>query len=380
MKYRYNASPRPTIGVEEEYQICDPSTGDLVPRVNELMAHADEDTARFLAHDLIQGLIEAVTDIAETVDEATADLAAKRQRMLSYAEAEGCTLGITGAHPYADPRKTEFVATEAYRWVRNQLRYVAGRNLSFGLHVHVGVDDAERAIYVANRLRRWIGPLIAIAANSPFLDGVDTGWDSARSVAFGSFPRSGVPPRLRNWAHYEQVMRGLEAADSIQNPRHVWWNVRAHPTFGTVEIRACDVQMSLRRTAAIAALCQALVVEYGERHRAGEAEPAQDQEFLDDGRFKGMRFGLDATVIDAETHEIMSMQEMARLMVADAGEASASLGTESHLRMLSEIIESQNGATYQRALAEELGGDLVAVQLRLLDEARSLVLEPDVTL
>ena len=194
MKYRYNASPRPTIGVEEEYQICDPSTGDLVPRVNELMAHADEDTARFLAHDLIQGLIEAVTDIAETVDEATADLAAKRQRMLSYAEAEGCTLGITGAHPYADPRKTEFVATEAYRWVRNQLRYVAGRNLSFGLHVHVGVDDAERAIYVANRLRRWIGPLIAIAANSPFLDGVDTGWGFRALGCLRQLPALGRSP------------------------------------------------------------------------------------------------------------------------------------------------------------------------------------------
>ncbi len=380
MKYRYNSSPRPTVGVEEEYQICDPTSGDLVPRVNELMAHADEHTARFLAYDLIQGLIEAVTDVAETVDEAAADLAGKRQRVLAYAEAEGCTLGITGAHPYADPRKTEFVDTESYRWVRNQLRYVAGRNLSFGLHVHVGVDDAERAIYVANRLRRWIGPLIAIAANSPFLDGVDTGWDSARSVAFGSFPRSGVPPHLRSWAHYEQIMSGLQAAESIEKPRHVWWNVRPHPTFGTVEVRACDVQMSLRRTAAIAALCQALVVEYGNRHRAGEPEPDQDQEFLDDGRFKGMRFGLDATVIDAETHEIMSMREMAQIMVADAGEASASLGTESHLKLLSEIIDAGNGATYQRALAKELGGDLVALQRRLLDEARALVIEPDVVL
>lgn len=380
MKYPYNASPRPTLGVEEEYQICDPMTGNLVPRVNELMAHADEETARFLAYDLIQGLIEAVTDVAETVDEAVADLAAKRRRVLSYAEAEGCTLGITGTHPYADPRQTEFVDTESYRWVRDQLRYIAGRNLSFGLHVHVGVDDAERAIYIANRLRRWIGPLIAVAANSPFLDGVDTGWDSARSVAFGSFPRSGVPPHLRSWAHYEQVMSGLQAAGSIEKPRQVWWNIRAHPTFGTVEIRACDVQMSLRRTAAITALCQALVVEYGNRHRAGEPAPEQDLAFLDDGRFKGMRFGLDATVIDAETHDILSMREMAELMVAVAGEASASLGTESHLQLVTEMIDAENGATYQRQLAAELGGDLVAVQRRLLEEARALVVTPDVDL
>lgn len=377
MSYPFNASPRPTLGIEEEYQICDPASGDLAPRVNDLMARADADLTPFLSYDLIQGLIETNTGIADSVDDGIADLAGKRRRIQALAEEIGCTLGITGTHPWADPRQTVFVDNESYRWVRNQLHYVARRNITFGLHVHVGVDDAERAIYVCNRLRRWIGPLIALAANSPFLDGVDTGWDSARSVSFGTFPRSGVPPRLRDWGHYEQVMAALTRARSIEKPRHVWWNVRAHPTYGTVEVRACDVQISRRRTATVVALCQALVVEYAERHRHGEPEPDLDRTYLEDGRFKGMRFGLDCDVVDAESGHLVSMRDQVRAMVELAGEAAARLGTERHLRVVDEILESGNGASYQRRLAEMLGGDLRAVQLRLLEEARASIAEPD---
>lgn len=377
MQYPFKASPRPTIGIEEEFQICDPETGELVPRVNELMAHADEDVKKFLAHDLIQSLIESVTDISATVDDAIADLAVKRRRVQGYAEAEGCTLGITGTHPWADPRETVFVETESYRWVRDQLRYVANRNISFGLHVHVGVDDQERAIYVANRARRWIGPFIAVAANSPFLDGVDTGWDSSRSFVFGTFPRSGVPPTLNSWQHYEQVMSGFQAAGSITKPRHVWWNLRCHPTFGTVELRVCDVQMSLCRTAAIAAMFHAIVVTYADRHRAGEADPGLERSFLEDARFKGMRFGLDADVMDPERRDLVAMRELATRMVEFGSAAAVRLGTEKHLNVFREMIERGNGSCYQRRVLADSGGDIRIAQLRLLRESRALIESPD---
>ncbi len=377
MQYPFNASPRPTVGIEEEFQICDPETGELVPRVNELMARADEDIKKFLAYDLIQSLIESVTDIGETVDDAIDDLAQKRRRVQGYAEAEGCTLGITGTHPWADPRETVFVETESYRWVRDQLRYVANRNISFGLHVHVGVDDQERAIYVANRVRRWIGPFIAVAANSPFLDGVDTGWDSSRSFVFGTFPRSGVPPTLRSWRHYEQVMAGLQEAGSITKPRHIWWNVRCHPTFGTVELRVCDVQMSLGRTAAIAAVFQALVVAYADRHRQGEAAPELERSFLEDARFKGMRFGLDAEVMDPELRDLVPMRDLALRMVAFAADAAQQLGTSRHLDVFRAMVERGNGSCYQRRVLAESGGDIRVAQLRLLRESRALIESPD---
>ena len=380
MSYPFHPSPRPTLGIEEEYQICDPDSGALLPRVDALMARADERLRSYLSYDLIQGLIETNTDVCRDVAEGMADLAAKRQAVQDLAEAAGCTLGLTGAHPFADPHETIFVDNEAYRWVRGQLHYIARRNITFGLHVHVGVDDAERAVYVANRLRRWIGAFIALAANSPFLDGVDTGWDSARSVAFGAFPRSGVPPRLRSWRHYEEIMRGLREAGAIEKPRHIWWNIRPHPQYGTVELRACDVQISLRRTAAIVALAQALVVAYMQRHRAGEAEPPQERAYLEDARFKGMRFGLAARVVDAEDGRVMTIAEQVERMLEVAAPAAAELDTASYLEIVHEILAEGNGATWQRRLAEEVDGDLVAVQRRLLAAARQQIAQPDLLL
>jgi carboxylate-amine ligase len=379
MRYPFEPSPRPTLGIEEEYQICDPQTGVLVPKVDGLMRHADEELRRWLSYDLIQGLIETATGVAENVAEGMADIAEKRRRIQELAEAEGCTLGITGTHPYADPRSTVFVENESYRWVRGQLHYVARRNITFGMHVHVGVSSAERAVYVNNRMRRWIGPLIALAANSPFLDEVDTGWDSARSFTFGTFPRSGIPPTLRSYGHFEEMMARMTEARSIEKMRHIWWNVRPHPMYGTVEVRACDVQMSLRRTALIVALSQALIVAYGDRHAAGEAEPPLERAYLEDGRFKGMRFGLDCEVIDAETGEVMPMREQVRAMVEFAGDAAARLGTESYLEEASVVLEQGNGAADQRRLAAELGGNLERLQLRLLEQAREQIASPDLS-
>ena len=373
----FSPSPQPTLGIEEEYQLCDPETGALMPAANRLIESAPEDLRRVLSYDLIQGLIEVNSGVSGSVADGMADIAGRRREVQALAEAHGLTLGITGTHPFADPDKTEFVKTDAYRWVRNQLHYVARRNITFGMHVHVGVDDAERAIYVANRLRAWIGPLIALAANSPFLDDRDTGWDSARSFAFGMFPRSGVPPRLESWEHYESTIAALQRAQSIESARHIWWNVRAHPSYGTVEMRACDVQTSLRSTAAIIAVTQALVVAYANRHRAGEAEPRLARAYLEDGRFKGMRFGLDADVVDPEIDEVLPMRDYVRRMLLVAGEAAASLGTEAYLDPITEILEKGNGAAQQRRMADSEGGDLRAVHLRLLEAARAEIAGPD---
>jgi len=380
MHYPFESSPRPTLGIEEEYQICDPQTGVLVPVVDRLMAGADEGLARWLSYDLIQGLIETATDVAEDVAAGMADIAEKRRKIQALAEAEGCTLGIIGAHPSAAPKSTVFVDNDSYRWVREQLHFVARRNITFGMHVHVGVASAERAVYVTNRMRRWIGPLIALAANSPFLEDLDTGWDSARSFTFGAFPRSGIPPHLRSWEHFEEMMTHLTQAHAIEKMRHIWWNVRPHPVYGTVEIRACDVQMSLRRTAMIVALSQALVVAYGDRHAAGEPELPLERAYLEDSRFKGMRFGLDGDVVDAETAEVMPMRELIREMVRLAGDAAARLGTEHYLDEVEVVLEQGNGAAEQRRLAEELGGDLHEVQRRLLVAAREHIANPDLAL
>ena len=257
MPIGFEPSPLPTIGIEEEFQLCDLESGDLVPKADEIMASAGPELRKHLSYDLLLTLIEANTKISESVEEGIEDLVDKRRQVQALAELSACTLGMTGTHPYADPHQQRFVSTPDYQWVREQLGYVAQRNITFGLHVHIGVDDAERAVYVANRMRLWIGPLIALAANSPYLDGVDTGWDAARVYAFGAFPRAGIPPKLRSYDEFAAQMDALIAASAITKPRQIWWNVRVHPEYGTVEFRACDVQISVPRTAAIVALVQA---------------------------------------------------------------------------------------------------------------------------
>lgn len=370
MAFPFNSSPRPTLGVEEEYQICDPQTGDLVPVAEELMEGADEDFREFLAYDLLLGLIEINTGVADSVGQAVSQLLDRRRRVQALAESLGCTLGMTGTHPTAEPMDQKLVQTQSYRWVAGQLRYVARRNITFGLHVHVGVDDGDRAVYVANRLRQWIGPLIALAANSPFLDGVDTGWDSSRCYAFGAFPRAGMPPYLEDWRDYEAQIQRYVDAGSIEKPRHVWWNVRAHPTYGTVEVRSCDVQSSLERTASLVALVQALVVTYAEAHRRGEPAPPMPRGDLDDGRWKGMRFGLDADVIDPVRGRVLSMREYVRQMLSEAEEAARHLGTLTYLQRIERVLEDGNGATRQRRLLHEHRGSIRDVHLEMLEIAR----------
>jgi len=366
----YHPSPRPTLGIEEEYQLCDPGTGDLVPVVERVIEAADGSLTPHLGYDLLSTLVEVNTGVNETVEAAMEDLLGKRRAVQRLAEATGCTLGLTGTHPFADPKDQGFVDTPDYQWVADQLGYVAQRNLTFGLHVHVGVDDGDRALYVTNRLRQWIGPLIALAANSPFLDGVDTGWNAARIYAFGAFPRAGIPPRIGSWDEFSDQVERLIEAGAITKPRQIWWNVRAHPEYGTVEVRVFDMQASLPRTATMVALSQALVVTYAEAHRRGEPELELPGAYLEDLRWKGMRFGLDADVVDPLTGEVLSMPDYVRRMVEQVRPAAGQLGLDGYLDQVSVILEEGNGATRQRALHASFGGDLRATQLRLLEEAR----------
>ena len=369
MPIQFEPSLHPTIGIEEEFQLCDPESGDLVPKADEIMASASPELRKHLSYDLLLTLIEANTKISASVEEGIEDLLDKRRQVQALAEQSLCTLGMTGTHPYADPHEQRFVSTPDYQWVREQLGYIAQRNITFGLHVHIGVDDAERAVYVANRMRLWIGPLIALAANSPYLDGVDTGWDAARVYAFGAFPRAGIPPRLKSYDAFAAQMDVLIDAGAITKPRQIWWNVRVHPQYGTVEFRACDVQSSVPRTAAIVALVQALVVAYGDAHRAGQPEPYLPGAYLEDLRWKGMRFGLNADVIDAETAEVISMPSLVERMVEVAWPAATKLGTTQYLDLVPEILQTGNGATAQREALVAEGGDLRKLQHRLLREA-----------
>jgi carboxylate-amine ligase len=359
-----------TLGVEEEYQICDPRTGDLVPGIESLLAAAPPALRERMSYELLHSVLEGNTAVAGDVEEAHALTARLRRDLIGLADGVGLALGLAGTHPFASWRDQEFVDTPDYQWVGSQLGYLARRNLSFGLHVHVGVADSEERVSVANRLRRWVAPLLALSCSSPFFEGEPTGFLSIRTHVFGAFPRTGFAPAFRRHADYLATVAALLAAGSITKPRQLWWNLRPRDEFGTIEIRVMDGQPSLRRVRGFIAACQALVAAHLRDVRDGRPEEDLREAFLADGLFKAMRFGLDAVLVDPATGRTVAMRDAIRSLLETAGSAARELGTAADLAILEEVLERGTEAEAQLALLAELG-DLRAVQLRLLEQARA---------
>lgn len=359
-----------TLGVEEEYQICDPRTGDLVPGIGSLLSAAPPALRQRMAYELLHSVLEGNTAVASDVAEAHALTARLRRDLFGLADGLGLALGLAGTHPFASWRDQEFVDTPDYQWVGAQLGYLARRNLSFGLHVHVGVADAEERVSVANRLRRWVSPLLALSCSSPFFEGEPTGFLSIRTHVFGAFPRTGFAPAFRGHTDYLAAVAALLAAGSITKPRQLWWNIRPRDEFGTVEIRIMDGQPSLRRVRGFIAACQALVAAHLREIRDGRPEEDLREAFLADGLFKAMRFGLEAPIVDPASGRTVAMRDAIGRMLETAGAAARELGTSADLAILDEVLERGTEAEAQLALLAELG-DVRAVQMRLLEQARA---------
>jgi carboxylate-amine ligase len=361
-----------TLGVEEEYQICDPSTGDLVPVVDQLLEAAPRELRDRLGYELLHTVLEGDIPVASDVDEAVESVRQLRCSIIALAEAQGVAIGVGGAHPFADWRDQGFVDTPGYQWVGHQLRYLALRNMSFGLHVHVGVEDVEARVYIANQLRRWCAPLLALSANAPFFEGVDTGFQTIRMHVFGSFPRTGFAPRFRDWAHHVDVIEGLVASGAITAPRQVWWNVRPHMTYGTVELRMLDMQIDLERVRTFVALSQALtaglLADFGAGRPEWELEPA----YLEDGWFKAQRFDWDAEIAHPVSGEVVTLrQEMEALR--DAAEPSAvELGTTgAAIEGLDRILAEGPETDWQRARWIEADHDMHHLQREIIERVKT---------
>ena len=241
----FAAAPELTVGVEEEFSILDPDTLELTPRFEELrdFALGDPVLRDSVAGELISSEIEIISGVGENLEHALSRQRERRRRLFALAAAHGAALGATGTHPWADYRGQPIIDTEHYRRVEEGLKYVAWRNNTFSLHVHVGVRDIDRAVRACDRLRPVLPLLLAISANSPFLDGRDSGLHSARTQSFTkSFPRCGIPDAFGGWAAYREYIELLVRTNSIVEFTQVWWSVRPHFSFGTVEVRICDVQ------------------------------------------------------------------------------------------------------------------------------------------
>jgi len=300
----FAASRDGTVGLEEEFAVLDAQTLDLVPRFEELREKATGPLAESISGELIASEIEIRSGRGEDFADAVARQRDVRRRLFAHAADHGLALGATGTHPWADFREQAFIDTEHYRRVVDNLRYVAQRNCTFSLHVHVGVRDLDRAVRVCDRLRGVLPILLAVSASSPCVDGQDAGLHSARTQTFTkSFPRCGIPDVYGGWREYRSYLELLIRTQSIVEYTQVWWSVRPHLSFGTVEVRICDAQTTAGESEAVAALITACVLQAARDEDEGVPAVETPRRLLEENLWRAIRFGMDGSMIELERGE-----------------------------------------------------------------------------
>lgn len=341
----FAASSDCTVGIEEEFMVLDAASLDLVPRFEELRdAAALEDPvlSEAIAGELISSEIEIRSGKGEDVHDALRRQRDVRARLFALAEGRGIALGATGTHPWADYREQRNIDTEHYHRVVDGLRYVARRNNTFSLHVHVGTHDLDRAVRACDRLRPVLPLLLSISANSPYLDDRDSGLHSARSQAFTkSFPRCGIPDAFGSWKAYRDYVQFLIDTNSIVEYTQVWWSIRPHLSFGTVEVRICDAQSSAAEAEALTGLITACV---GQALRdIDDGVPFTDpaRRLVEENFWRAIRFGQDGKLIDLDRGEEFPAAAATERLLAWTAPVRAELGLEP-------VFPTLNGAQRQR--------------------------------
>ncbi|MGH2902129.1 MAG: carboxylate-amine ligase [Solirubrobacteraceae bacterium] len=333
-----------TVGVEEEFSILDPRTLELQPRFEQLYAAAEGDRLLYehITGELISSEIEIISGPAADLHDALSRQRERRRRLFALVSAHGAALGATGTHPWADYREQPIIDTEHYHRVEEGLKYVAWRNNTFSLHVHVGVRGIDRAIRVCDRLRPLLPVLLAVSANSPYLDGIDTGLHSARTQSFTkSFPRCGVPDAFGGWVAYREYIEWLVRTRSIVEFTQVWWSVRPHFAFGTVEVRICDAQSTAGESDALAALMVACIGQALRDCDEGVPFPDPPGRMIEENMWRAIRFGLDGSLIDLEHGEEYPARAAPERLAAWTAPIRAELGIEW-------AFPERNGAQRQR--------------------------------
>ena len=342
----FAASTDLTVGLEEEFAVLDAGTLDLVPRFEELSdaaAELDPVLHDAITGELISSEIEIISGRGEDLHDAIAHQRDRRRRLFALAAHRGLALGSTGTHPWADYREQRNIDTAHYRRVVEGLGYVARRNNTFSLHVHVGVHGADRAVAVCDRLRPVLPLLLAVSASSPFLEGQDTRLHSARSQIFTkSFPRCGIPDAFGDWRTFREYLELLIATRSIVEYTQVWWSVRPHASFGTVEVRICDAQVTAAESEGLAALIVACVSQALRDIDEGVPFVHPSQRLLEENMWRAIRYGLDGDMIDIAR----GVEMPARAAIEELWAWTAPARQTARIDV---ALEGQTGAQRQRA-------------------------------
>ena len=350
LDHAFGKSDAYTLGVEEEYMLLDGESFDLVQHIDTVLAAvAGHELETRINAELMQSVLEIATPVCHTAGDVAEQLRRLRGYVGEVARERDMRVGSAGTHPFSLFERQRITAKDRYRALVDQLQYIARRELIFGMHVHVAVDDPEKAIQVVNGLIGHLAELVALSASSPFWRGEATGLASSRHMVFAAFPRSGPPPRFRDYADYAEVVGQLERTGCIADYTHIWWDIRLHPRLGTIEIRICDAVTRLDDVVAITALCQALVKHYSERFDAGEEIPSFHRILTTENKWLAARYGLDAPVMDLHTgrRNRMPVAQAIRRTLKLVEPHARELGSHSELGGIEEILRRGSSADAQ---------------------------------
>src|SRR5438132_10289458 len=377
LDHAFGQSEPYTLGVEEEYMLLDGQSFDLVQHIDTVLAAiSGHELEMHINPELMQSVLEIATPVCRTAGDIDRELRKLRAYVCGIAREEGMRVGSAGTHPFSLFERQRITARDRYRALVDQMQYVARRELIFGLHIHVAVDDPEKAIQVVNGLLPQLGPLLALSASSPFWRGEPTGLRSSRQMIFAAFPRSGPPPRFESYADYAEVVGQLEKTGCIADYTHIWWDIRLHPRLGTIEVRICDAVTRMEHVVALVAYCQALVKLYSEQFERGEEIPSYHRILTTENKWLAGRYGLEAPLMDLATgrRNRVPVTQLIRRTLKEVQPHARELGTERELEVIDEILANGNGADRQLRVFNA-NRDIVEVVSEIAD-ATEVAAEP----
>ncbi|MGA9566220.1 MAG: carboxylate-amine ligase [Candidatus Korobacteraceae bacterium] len=368
--------PSLSIGIEEEYQTIDPETRDLRSHIQmEILDKAKLKVAERVKPEMHQAVVEVGTKVCRDIKEAREDMRNLRREMITLAEQNGLLLGAASTHPFADWKVQEIYPDERYRQVVEDMQLVARANLVFGLHVHVGIEDRDTAIHIMNSLRYFLPHILALSTNSPFWMGMETGFKSYRCKVFERFPRTGIPDVFANWADYETFINLLVRTNCIDNGKKIWWDIRPHPFFETIEVRVCDLPMRLDETLAIAALIQATAAMLWKLHAANKSYRIYGRALISENKFRACRYGLEGKLIDFGKEEEVPIKKLMLEYLHLIDDVVDELGSRDEINYIHEMLQMGSGADRQLKVFHETK-DLKKVVDYIVEETRVGVFDP----
>ncbi|QIN81208.1 glutamate--cysteine ligase [Rubrobacter tropicus] len=360
-----------SLGVEEELHIVDATTGELVSRIEEIMARLPKELCEFVSYELFQSVLEIKTPPCATAAETEKHLRELRGRVGSWAAACGASLASAGTHPFSRYKDQKVTDQDRYRQVIETLRWVAEREVIFGQHVHVAVPDEEKVIEAHNRLSEKAPLLLALSANSPFWQDMDTGFESSRVKIFETFPRAGLPPAFPDWKSFEAYVDLMVRSGAMDDYTYCWWDVRPHAKIGTIELRILDSQTNLKYTTALTALTQCVVAQAVEER---EPRGPYNKDLAEENKWRASRHGMDAAFYDADKDANVPATDIARDLVEELKPHAQDLGCETELEGIIEIVEGGTGSQRQREVYES-SGDFLDVVAFLIEGTRPALAE-----